>query len=315
VTGRPTEPTLPNRRAFLRAGALAALAVPFAAACSPGYDESPDPLAPLLRSAETDAAGAKALTGADAGIAEPVATARAAHAAALKAEVDRLNRPKPEQTGPVDNPPAGVDGLKERLAQARKQAEELVPSLPRYRAGLVASVAAGCAALQQSSARLGPGDDAGAVEVPVSAPLNQEAAEAMQQALAAEHAAIWVYGLVSAYLPAAFASAVSRGSAEHVKRRDVCERMLSAAGQVPAGPEAAYVPPKPVNDATSAMELVATAEADATSAWLGVIDRTDDGALRRTALNALIGSARRGTAWRAEFGAKPVAIAMPGQAA
>ncbi|RSN02823.1 DUF4439 domain-containing protein, partial [Streptomyces sp. WAC 05977] len=31
--------------------------------------------------------------------------------------------------------------------------------------------------------------------------------------------------------------------------------------------------------------------------------------------NALIGSARRGTAWRAEFGAKPVAIAMPGQSA
>lgn len=314
MTGRPTEPTLPNRRAFLRAGALAALAVPLAA-CSPGYDESPDPLAPLLRSAETDAAGAKTLTGADAGIAEPVATARAAHAAALKAEIDRLNRPKPEQAGPANNPPADVDGLKERLAHARKQAEELVPSLPRYRAGLAASVAAGCAALQQSSGRLGPGDSAGAVEVPVGAPLNQEATEAMQQALAAEHAAIWVYGLVSAYLPAAFTSAVSRGSAEHVKRRDVCERMLSAAGQLPAGPEAAYVPPKPVNDANSAMELVATAEADATSAWLGVIDRTDNGALRRTALNALIGSARRGTAWRAELGAKPVAIAMPGQAA
>ncbi|WP_181777743.1 ferritin-like domain-containing protein [Amycolatopsis pittospori] len=310
MTGRPTEPTLPSRRTFLRVGALAALAVPLAAACGPGYDESPDPLAPLLRAAETDAAGAKALTGPEA---EAVAAARAAHAAALKTEVDRLNRPKPEQSGPAETPPSSVDGLKERLATARKQAEGLVPSLPRYRAGMVASIAAGCAALQQSSDKLGRGDDAVAVEVPAGVSLDQEAAEAVQQALGAEHASIWVYGLVSAYLPAAFASAVARGTAEHVKRRDVCERMLSAAGQTPAGPEAAYVPPKPVTDANSAMELVATSESDATAAWLGVIDRTDDAALRTTALNALIGSARRGTAWRAEFGAKPVAIAMPGQ--
>ncbi len=310
MTGRPTEPTLPSRRTFLRAGALAALAVPLVAACGPGYDESPDPLAPLLRAADTDAAGAKALTGAEA---EAVATARAAHAAALKTEVDRLNRPKPEQSGPAETPASSVDGLKERLATARKQAEELVPALPRYRAGMVASIAAGCAALQQSSDKLGRGDDAGAVEVPVGVQLGGETTEAVQQALAAEHAAIWVYGLVSAYLPAAFTSAVARGTAEHVKRRDVCERMLSAAGQPPTGPEAAYVPPKPVTDANSAMELVATSESDVTAAWLGVIDRTDDTALRTTALNALIGSARRGTAWRAESGAKPVAIAMPGQ--
>ncbi|MEU3627326.1 hypothetical protein BS329_01380 [Amycolatopsis coloradensis] len=311
MTGRPTEPTMQSRRTFLRRGALAAMAVPLAAACGPGYDESPDPLGPLLRAAETDAAGAKALTGAEA---ESVATARAAHAAALKTEVDRLNRPRPTQAGPAEDPPSSVDGLKERLSQARKQAEGLVPSLPRYRAGMVASIAAGCAALQQSSDKLGRGDDAGAVEVPAGAPLGQETAEAVQQALAAEHAAVWVYGLVSAYLPAAFTGAVTRGAAEHVKRRNVCERMLSAGGQTPTGPEAAYVPPKPVTDAGTAMELVATAESDASAAWLGVIDRTDDAALRTTALNALIGSARRGTAWRAEFGATPVAIAMPGQA-
>ncbi|OXM53495.1 hypothetical protein CFP71_21585 [Amycolatopsis thailandensis] len=309
MTGRSTEPTLPSRRTFLRMGALAAVAVPLAAACSPGFDESPDPLGPLLRAAETDAAGAKAL-GAEG---EAVATARAAHAAALKTEVDRLNRPKPEQSGPAETPPSSVDALKERLAAARKQAEGLVPSLPRYRAGMVASIAAGCAALQQSSEKLGRGDDAGAVDVPAGVQLSGETADAVQQALGAEHAAIWVYGLVSAYLPAAFGGAVSRGTAEHVKRRNVCERMLSAAGQPPAGPEAAYVPPKPVTDANSAMELVATAESDVAAAWLGVIDRTDDAALRTTALNALVGSARRGTAWRAEFGAKPVAIAMPGQ--
>ncbi|OXM44314.1 hypothetical protein CFP75_35080 [Amycolatopsis alba DSM 44262] len=291
-------------------GALAAVAVPLAAACSPGFDETPDPLGPLLRAAETDAKGAKAVTGAEG---EAVAAARAAHAAALKTEVDRLNRPKPDQSGPAETPPSSVDGLRERLAQARKQAEGLVPSLPRYRAGMVASIAAGCAALQQSSDKLGRGDDAGAVDVPAGVQLGGETAEAVQQALAAEHAAIWVYGLVSAYLPAAFAGAVSRGTAEHVKRRNVCERMLSAAGQTAAGPEAAYVPPKPVTEAKSAMELVATAESDVAAAWLGVIDRTDDAALRTTALNALTGSARRGTAWRAEFGAKPVAIAMPGQ--
>jgi hypothetical protein len=309
VTGRPTELT---RRAALRAGALAALAVPLAA-CGPGYDESPDPLQPLLAAAEADATAARALAkGADADAAGQLADARAAHAAALKSEVDRLNRPKPAPSS-TPTAPAALDDLKGRLAVARKQAEDLVPGLPRYRAGLVAAVAAGCAALQRTAPALGPGEDAPKVGATPSGAVPPEAVDPLQAALAAEHAAVWVYGLVSAFLPGDFGDAEKSGAAEHALRRDLLQTMLSAAGATPVAPEAAYVPKNPVTDAKSASQVVATAEADCASAWLAVIDHTDDAGLRTTALHALVAASRRGTPWRSEAGEKPTAIALPGQ--
>ncbi|MFJ7215452.1 ferritin-like domain-containing protein [Amycolatopsis sp. NPDC098790] len=309
MTGRPTDLT---RRAALRAGALAALAVPLAA-CGPGYDESPDPLQPLLAAAEADATAARALAkGEDADAAGQLADARAAHAAALKSEVDRLNRPKPSTSG-APAAPAALSDLKERLATARKQAEDLVGGLPRYRAGLVAAVAAGCAALQRTAPALGPGEDAPAPAAAGGA-VPAEAVDPLQTALAAEHAAVWVYGLVSAFLPGDFGDAEKAGAAEHAVRRDWLQTALAASGATPVAPEAAYVPKKPVTDAKSASLVVATAEADCANAWLAVVNHTDDAGLRTTALHALVAASRRGTPWRSEAGEKPAAIAMPGQA-
>jgi hypothetical protein len=308
VTGRPTELT---RRAALRFGAVAALAVPLAA-CGPGYDESPDPLQPLLAAADADAAAARALAkGKDADAAGQLADARAAHAAALKSEVDRLNRPKPSPSA-TPPAPASLSDLKERLATSRKQAEDLVAGLPRYRAGMVAAIAAGCAALQRIAPALGPGEDAPAAASPGAVPA--EAVDPLQQALAAEHAAVWVYGLVGAFLPADFGDAEKGGVAEHTQRRDLLQTTLSAAGATPVAPEAAYNPKKPVTDTASAALVVATAEADCASAWLAVVNHTDDAGLRTTALHALVAASRRGTPWRSEAGEKPTAVAMPGQA-
>ena len=69
-----------------------------------------------------------------------------------------------------------------------------------------------------------------------------------------------------------------------------------------------------MTDSASAALVVATAEADCASAWLAVVNHTDDAGLRTTALHALVAASRRGTPWRSEAGEKPVAIAMPGQA-
>lgn len=295
-----------------RTALLAALAVPLAA-CGPGYDETPDPLAPLLAAADADAAAARALaSGKDAEAAGQLADARAAHAAALKSEVDRLNRPKDTTSASPPAKPGALGDFKARLADARKQAEGLVPGLPRYRAGLVAAVAAGCAALQRTAPALGPGDEAGAVTAPQGT-FAPDAVDPLQQALAAEHAAIWVYGLVSAYLPGEFGDAEKAGMAEHTTRRELCQTLITGAGGTPVSADAAYVAKTPVTDAGSAAKLVATAEADCASAWLGIITHTDDTGLRAMALNALMAASRRGTPWRAEAGEKPVAIAMPGQ--
>lgn len=310
VTARPTDL---SRRSVLRLGAVAAVALPLAA-CTTGNDETPDPLAPLLAAAQADAAAARKLaSGANGDVAGQIADARAAHAVALKPEVDRLNRPQPKTTPAPAPEPADLAGFKDRLAAVRKQAEDLVPALPAYRAGLVASVAAGCAALQRVAPSVGRGDDAKPIAAP-SGTVPAEAVDPLQKALATEHAALWVYGLVMAFLPADFGDALKSGRAEHTSRRDVLIQVITSAGSTPVAPEAAYVPAKPVTDAASAASVVATAEADSAAAWLGVVTHTDDKGVRGMALQALIAAARRGTPWRQQAGEKPTAIAMPGQA-
>ncbi|GHF76449.1 hypothetical protein FHX82_002565 [Amycolatopsis bartoniae] len=303
-----------SRRDVLRLSALAALAVPLAA-CRTGYSDEPDPLALLAEQATADAAAANALaagSSTEAGVAREVAATRSAQAQALQAEVDRLNRPK-SAVRVVTPGGSGLAALKERLATAREQAEALVPVLEGYRAGLVAAVAAGCAGAQQLDDRLGPGKDPGTVQAVASIP--DEAVAPLQKALDAEHAAVWVYGLVSAFLPANYDAGASEGAHEHQDRRDACVRMLDAAGVTPDGPEPAYITPKPVTDATSAKSVVATAETDCAAAWAGVLEQTADQGLRAVALTALLGSARRGTRWRQAAGETPAALPLIGVSA
>ena len=136
-------------------GAFAAL-VPVAACTSePPPPPPPDPLAALAAQARSDAALATAVASAApqlAAAATEIAAARTSHAEVLQAEVDRerppasSTRPKPPAAPapPVDPAAALVDAL----TSAEQKAAELVPSVPRYRAGLLGSVAAGCASLR-----------------------------------------------------------------------------------------------------------------------------------------------------------------------
>jgi hypothetical protein len=145
-----------------------------------------------------------------------------------------------------------------------------------------------------------------------AAPLPEDAQAAVQQALGAEHAAVWVYGLVSAFLPAAFDRAVQDGMTAHRARRDATERLLAAAGATPVPAEPAYLPPKPVTDQASALALLVTAESDTTVAWRAVLERTDDPSVRQSSLEALTSAAVRATRWRKAAGQQPATVPMPG---
>ncbi|MFE9750802.1 ferritin-like domain-containing protein [Saccharothrix saharensis] len=137
--------------------------------------------------------------------------------------------------------------------------------------------------------------------------------DAVQDALAAEHAAVWAYGLVSAFISTPQQSAaVADGATAHRARRDATERWLRDAGATPRPPAAAYLPPQPVDSAASAVAALITVETDACVAWRGVLERTDDGALRASALDALTVSAVRATRWRKVAGVTPTSIAFPG---
>jgi hypothetical protein len=145
-----------SRRAALRLGTFAALvwAVP---ACTPepAAPPPPDPLADLAAQARADATLATAIASAQpalAAAATEVADARTEHAKVLQAEVDRARPPvsssKPARKTTAPEVPAdGAAALVKALTDAEKQAADLVPSVPRYRAGMLGSVAAGCASL------------------------------------------------------------------------------------------------------------------------------------------------------------------------
>ncbi|MBV9163911.1 MAG: ferritin-like domain-containing protein [Pseudonocardiales bacterium] len=142
---------------------------------------------------------------------------------------------------------------------------------------------------------------------------SQVPVDALQRALAAEHAAIWVYGLVAAFVSNALDSQLDEAATAHQARRDATERVLIDAGAPPVPPEPGYLTPEPVTDAASALRLAITAETDAAAAWRSVIERSPaDPGLRGAALEALTGTAVRATRWRATAGATPLTVPFPG---
>ncbi|MGB8962729.1 MAG: ferritin-like domain-containing protein [Pseudonocardiaceae bacterium] len=136
---------------------------------------------------------------------------------------------------------------------------------------------------------------------------------ALQGALAAEHAAVWAYGVVGAFVSDALDARLSQAATAHRARRDATERILIDAGAPPVPPEPGYLTPEPVTDTASALRLAITAEADVAAAWRSVIERSPvDADLRGTALDAMTEAAVRATRWRSTAGAAPLTVPFPG---
>ncbi len=76
----------------------------------------------------------------------------------------------------------------------------------------------------------------------------------LTDALAAEHAAIWGYGVVGAHLTGAAVDQARQCEAAHRDRRDVLLEQLSAGGATPPAAAPAYDLPFPVVDQASALE-------------------------------------------------------------
>ena len=137
--------------------------------------------------------------------------------------------------------------------------------------------------------------------------------DALQAALTAEHAAVWVYGLAGAFVPDALAGQLDEAAVAHQARRDVTERTLIDAGARPVPAEPGYLTPEPVTDAASALRLAITAETDAAAAWRSVVERSPaEPGLRGAALDALTQAAVRATRWRATAATTPLTVPFPG---
>lgn len=120
--------------------------------------------------------------------------------------------------------------------------------------------------------------------------------EGLQSTLAAEHAAVWIYGVLggqtSTSSQARLAKALGTAYALHRGRRDQLIRWVRDASETPVAAEVAYELP---NAASTATEIRATAlevEDRCCGAYADMVGRTT-GAQRTWAINALIDAAKR----------------------
>lgn len=135
---------------------------------------------------------------------------------------------------------------------------------------------------------------------------------ALQRVLAAEHAAVWGYGVVGGQLPGPAQQAAHSADSAHRGRRDTLSALLAARGATPVAAAPAYELPFPVTDAGAARRLAAHLEAGTAAAWhasLGALPAAD---LRRLAVAALTDAASRGLQWRLTVPGEPSTVPFPG---
>jgi hypothetical protein len=128
---------------------------------------------------------------------------------------------------------------------------------------------------------------------------------ALQVALAAEHAAVYGYGVVGAMLSGERESLARADWLAHLQERDSLEAMLVKLGATPVAASPAYQLPFPVTGAASAVRLAAALEDGVTQAYLVLVAVTDR-ALRSFGALKMQPPANRAVAWRG------TTIAFPG---
>ncbi|SFC08495.1 protein of unknown function [Nocardioides terrae] len=125
--------------------------------------------------------------------------------------------------------------------------------------------------------------------------------EPLQTALAAEHAAVYLYAILGGRTsrttaPALYAD-LRRAYESHRASRDQLQSLIADAGQQPVGPEPAYATPHGI-DATEGIRRAALAlERSCVETYAWLVSATDD-AQRSWAINALRSGAVRELGFR-----------------
>lgn len=138
------------------------------------------------------------------------------------------------------------------------------------------------------------------------------AIEALQRALAAEHAAVWGYGLVGAALPPAQQPLAASADQAHRAHRDALEETLRARRRTPVAAAASYLLPFPVSGPQSARALAAHLEQGTAANWYALLPAVTAPADRRLAVSALTDAATRGLQWRLLLPGEPSTVPFPG---
>ncbi len=137
---------------------------------------------------------------------------------------------------------------------------------------------------------------------------------ALQSALVAEHAAVYGYGVVGAYLTGSMQATATADWVAHQLARDRLEAMLLSVGTQPPAAAVAYQLPVPVRNPAGAAALAVVLEDRIATAYLGLVALSNT-AIREFGALQLQASALRAAAWRGSTVAFPgltaAALAAP----
>jgi hypothetical protein len=134
-----------------------------------------------------------------------------------------------------------------------------------------------------------------------------EALRALQAALAAEHAAVYGYGVVGGRIREGRRGEARSAYDAHRARRDALAREVRDLGGEPVAAAAGYALPFAVPDSSAAVRLAAELEDRVAGVYSDVV-RSAEGERRAAAAEALREAAVRAVRWRGE------SVAFPGLA-
>src|SRR3954454_5613065 len=135
---------------------------------------------------------------------------------------------------------------------------------------------------------------------------------ALREALAAEHTAVWGYGVVGAALDPDARGPAADCELVHRDVRDRLGELLDERKADPVPAQAGYSLPFPVLSAVDAASLAVVLENGVAAAWVQVLAGAVERDTRQLAVDTLTSTELRAVLWRAAAGKTPVTSALPG---
>ncbi|TCC33320.1 ferritin-like domain-containing protein [Kribbella sindirgiensis] len=128
--------------------------------------------------------------------------------------------------------------------------------------------------------------------------------EALQAALAGEHAAMYGVGVAGGKLSGARYRSATDTFESHRDNRDHLSALLVAAGETPVAAEPAYDLPRPVTNTATATALILVIERRIAAVYGDLVEAAEQPAVRAFAIETLVAYATSQLTW----GGAPVAF-------
>jgi hypothetical protein len=128
--------------------------------------------------------------------------------------------------------------------------------------------------------------------------------DALQAALAGEHAAMYGVGVAGGKLTGARFKAATDAYDQHRDNRDELSALVVAAGQTPVAAEPAYDLPQAVTNAATAAALILGIERRITAVYGDLVEAAEDTKIRAVGIEKLLAAAAAQITW----GGAPVAF-------